>query len=129
MYRITFKYDNLGRGDVALWNNSICEKYWEARTGSLKDGNLINAIEPLMYKIFDQPVWTDEEAMKIGDAKGWKVRLYLNGGYTHLLIHPDGGKGGTLGCIGTEETAFDLKERISQILKEQQEITVDVRRV
>jgi hypothetical protein len=45
---------------------------------------------------------------------------------TGLLIHPDGNKEGTRGCIGISENDLSCKKKIDRILREKGEFTVVV---
>lgn len=130
MYSMTFHYSRRGIGDLQLRKSGEIDRYWTARTGSINaSGELINAIEPGVWKILEMTTYTDEAAM-IVDGIGWKARLYTpDGEYSHYLIHPDGGKPGTAGCIGLIGTnAMPLKELIDCILITQPQILVDVAR-
>ena len=131
-YYITFHYNDLGRGRLIILNGSAEVMSKKARCGSMKfveeKLTLINPTPNGRWLIKQAPVDTTETGMTITEGKGWKVRLYkTDGEFTHYLIHPDGGKGGSLGCIVTpKDDALDLRERIEQILKKQPEIKVFV---
>jgi hypothetical protein len=129
-YSFTFHFDRRGHGDLVLRQDGEAVREWACRSGSInRDGTLVNCIPVGMWKILDQPVWTNEPEMMIGGI-GWKARLYTaEGQFTHYLVHPDGGLPGSKGCIVTIGTAATaLKERIEQMLKEQQVILVEVAR-
>lgn len=122
---ITFHYNDLGRGKIVIYNKGNISKY-PARTGSIHD-ELINAIPRGVWYLLESSVDTDEKGMTRTKGKGWKVRLYDNlKGYTHYLIHPDGNKPGSLGCIVVPNDGEELRERIDKILAEQKEIPVYV---
>lgn len=129
-WRIEFHYNYRGYGVLRLCNGSV---QWEglARTGSINDhGELVNALECREWLIRARPVHTREMAMWV-DApdNGWKVRLYKGTRPTSYLIHPDGGKGGTLGCIGIQGTdALELRDMIDSVLDQQATISVFVTR-
>ena len=104
------------------------------RTGSVgTDGRLKNAITIGDYAIIKKSVFTDEVGMYIHSGGGWKMRLYrVNDGkceFTRLLIHPDGNKPGTLGCLGIQGTdAPALRVELDKVLEEQGKIPVLVKR-
>ena len=129
-FSFTFHFDRRGHGDLVLRQEGEAMREWTCRTGSIdKGGKLVNAIPVGIWKILDKPVWTNEPEMQIGGI-GWKARLYTaEGQFTHYLVHPDGGLPGSKGCIVTIGTAaLALKERIEQIIKDQQMILVEVAR-
>lgn len=129
-YSFRFNYDQRGHGELELLQYDISERYWAARSGSVNQhGNLVNVIPEGLWSIKEPTVWTDESAMVV-NGMGWKVRLFdSNGNWTHYLIHPDGGLPGSEGCIVLIGTiGIPLKEMIDRVIKEQQEIKVDVRR-
>jgi hypothetical protein len=114
--KATFFYNNLGRGQLRLMDGDAVLMNFLSRTGSIaKDGKLQNALPVQPWYLctgIEKPVKEEEYAMFVEGKVGipWKQRLWplpvpaaheRMGGY---LIHPDGGKGGTLGCIGPQET-------------------------
>ncbi len=124
---LEFQYNDLGRAPLRLHNDSLIPFECEARTGSVNiHGELNNAIKYGVWLIKDKPVATQEAGMVWDGDWGWKVRLYTpKGEYSHYLIHPDGGKhrgNGTRGCIGLQGGGYELKERLTMILKLQDEI-------
>jgi len=132
-YCIGFDYDARGRGRLVLYDNNMPELEYTCRTGSIdKAGRLVNAIRPDQWHIIEAPERTEEAGMVITPGAGWKARLWLklgnSGKYerTHYLIHPDGGKGGTLGCLGIQCDGDDLRRRIGEILQLQKIIPVYV---
>lgn len=128
-YYFKFNYDRRGFGDLELHNDSLTAMSIVCRTGSInKDGMLVNAIAESVWRIMEPPVDTDEYGMHIHPGEGWKVRLFReDGSWTSFLMHPDGGKPGSLGCIVFQGTdARDLKQRIEEIMKKQKEILVYV---
>lgn len=100
MYRITFDYDNRGYGDLIVYNGDEVIDYWECRTGSIDlTGKLVNAICPGNWTGRVKSVDTTEIAMVV-DGFGKKFRLWNQAGeWTNYLIHPDGNKPGSQGCI------------------------------
>jgi hypothetical protein len=71
---------------------------------------------------------TKEEAMFIPPSKiGWKCRLYNDKKeYTHYLIHPDGGKPGSMGCIVLPDMAANLQTILEKLMSVYSEIKVCV---
>lgn len=133
-YYLTFEYDSRGYGWLELHNDSIVPLRIWTRTGSIdSNGALKNAIESGIWWIVERPVDTAEHAMAVEFGQGWKVRLYTEDlKWTDYLIHPDGNRPGTLGCLGLQDLGAQsgdrdwriLKERIEQILDKQQRIKV-----
>lgn len=124
---LSFQFDNFGRGALKLREDSLVALSIPARTGSLRDMQgktvLINSMPAGIWRILDKPVDTTETACVRTENEGWKVRLYTHQGqWTRFLIHPDGAKGGTEGCVGLQEDGLDLRARLTQILKIQTEI-------
>lgn len=110
-YVFTGKPSELGRGKLLLFNEQKIISVNEARTGSVtSQGKLVNSIKPSndnriwTAKIIPEMCYDKAEYYRMWRRKepgfGWKIRLFENGQYTHYLIHPDGGLGGTKGCIG-----------------------------
>lgn len=130
MYSLKFDYNNKGRGDLLLLKDNEPVRAWRSRTGSInKKLELVNAIEATEWQILTPSEWTTESAMCL-DGIGWKIRLFTaEGRFTHYLIHPDGGLGGTEGCIGILNTvAIPLKEMLDNELKSQVSIPVHILR-
>lgn len=128
MYSLKFEYDKRGRGELVLLKDDEVFRSWPCRTGSITPKlELVNALDPVDWQILAPSEWTDESAMCI-EGKGWKIRLYTTDGrFTHYLIHPDGGLGGTKGCIGIIGTvAIPLKELLDEALTKQLNIPVHV---
>jgi len=131
---ITFNYNEYGRGDVEIHNNSLVSVFAKARTGSISHhGNLVNKIMPGIWTIRGISVDTTERAMEWETGFGWKVRLWTpKGNWSRFLIHPDGDKlgrrvgNGTAGCIGTRGNCLDLRYKIDEICKFQDQIKVYV---
>ncbi|CAK0764296.1 hypothetical protein CCP3SC15_300011 [Gammaproteobacteria bacterium] len=127
-----FAYDNRGFGEIILKTDAGNYASWAARTGSINpEGDLVHTIAPATWFLCDKSVSTTEPGMVIDPGKGWKGRLYHEGEngimeYTHYLIHPDQHGNGTKGCIGTKETAQDLRDIIDLILDIQENIPVIV---
>lgn len=129
-WRLQFHYDARGYGILRLIDGCVG---WEgcSRTGSIdKTGALVNAIPSGEWLIRARTAQTTEAAMWITDpARGWKVRLHRKAGEdwksTSFLIHPDGGKPGTAGCIGIQESdAPELRDMIDHVLTQQATISV-----
>ena len=131
---LDFNYNKKGRGVLRLHNDSIIPFDIEARTGSINtDGKLVNPITPGDWTGRAVPVETTEPGMIWeGWDVGWKWRLWTpEGVWSRYLIHPDGdgkGKGnsgnGTLGCIGTQGQAEELRERLDWIMPKQEIVPV-----
>lgn len=131
MYSLRFEYDSRGFGKLQLVGDGGVEVEHLARTGSVNHaGKLQNAIPTGMWYLLDnhKPQGTTEVAMMRTPGAGWKVRLYrLNTNineyfYDGFLIHPDGNKPGSEGCIVTVQSdALDLKQEITRILKDEQD--------
>lgn len=114
--RATFSYDALGYGNLCLFDSADLVIKLECRSGSKAvegvEVVLRNALEKRVYHLLDAPVKVDHfEAGKMYIPQypgfGWKQRLWLKcekgpDSFTHLLVHPDGGKGGSTGCIVTQ---------------------------
>lgn len=127
-YTLIFNYDNRGRGSLILLNCGENVGEWLSRTGSInRNGELVNALKPAIYILKTTHEKTNEKSMMI-DGEAWKTRMYtFEGEYTHLLIHPDGNNlNGTLGCIGVQYLALDLRDKLDVIIKEQGKIFLNV---
>jgi hypothetical protein len=131
---LSFLYDSRGFGDLILSNGVTTADRYVCRTGSIdKSGKLINSMPIGNYAIKNITVSTPEEGMWIDTPEnGWKAILWLVNDYgemqaTKLRIHPDGGLGGTLGCIGIQGTnAPALRKEIDAIIEEQEILAVTV---
>lgn len=126
---ISFAYNTKGRGLLLLFSGEDVVMDCYCRTGSIDPaGALVNACPPKVYTIESKspPIDTDHPAMHVIDGLGWWCVFYdSDGNKTHLGLHPDGGAGGTLGCIAMIGTdARPLKDRITEILKTQKSIKV-----
>lgn len=128
---LKFNYDHLGWGDLGGYGllrlkdrNMYPEFHYRARTGSIdSNGKLVNNIPVGVWYIIDPPVSTTEDAMEFTPGNGWKVRLYNQfKKYTNYLIHPDGGRPGTRGCIAPQEDALCLKQYLTLVLQRQEEV-------
>lgn len=131
-YTLQFNYDKRGRGGLILLDCGANAGEWLCRTGSINRNNdLVNALPVGIYILKTQHEDTTEKSMMV-DGQAWKTRLYKikeNGDleYTHLLIHPDGNNfNGTLGCIGVQSLALDLRDKLDEILKKQGKIYLNV---
>lgn len=110
-YHFRFSMDRMGKGHLMLWELmngvQVNRSVWPARSGSItKDGVLVNCIEAKKWylcKAPELPVKEEYEKMYIPGIPGfgWKWRLYdsVTGPGTHYLFHPDGGAGGSTGCV------------------------------
>jgi hypothetical protein len=133
--RLNFLFDSHGFGDLLLLAGdgvSVLDRY-VARTGSIDImGKLINPMPIDIYRIQEHTEPTSEDGMWILDkAQGWKARLFvLSAGKwegTHLLVHPDGGRPGTLGCIGLQGTnGLSLRHEIDALIDAQKYIPMTV---
>lgn len=124
---ITFHYNDLGKGHLAIHKDVDNLLITPARSGSIdRDGKLQNVIKSGKWLVKTPHEKTDEKGMKIKpDDYGWKTRLYTDKGeYTHYLIHPDGNLPGSLGCIVTPDMAYDVRDIIDKILEKVDEIPV-----
>lgn len=113
-YGFQFHYNFRGHGYLVLLKNNKPRKVWSARTGSIgKDGKLKNALKDQLWYLISKPVTahkSEYDRMCILNVPGfaWKWRLWpipcprdhSYSARSRLLIHPDGGKGGTRGCLG-----------------------------
>jgi len=126
---LEFRYDTRGFGMLRLHQDHLIPLEYAARTGSIdRQLYLVHSIPFGVWTITEPPVDTDEVAMTIEPGLGWKVRMLTPEGlWSRYLIHPDGNRPGTAGCIGIQgESALDLKQRIAEILNAQKEIPVYV---
>jgi hypothetical protein len=129
MYSLQFKYDKRGFGLLCFYDGDRKISEYACRTGSItQKGELVNAIYTGTWTMQELPVWTDEEAMRRPPEPGWKVRLWTPGGsWSRFLIHPDGGKPGSAGCIVLISTAgIPLRDNITKIMDTQSTIPVEV---
>lgn len=127
MYSIKFEYDKRGRGWLEVYDGEDLKAAFYARSGSVNtDGVLVNVIRPGTYQILTNAVETDLKAMVINNFGWWVPFFDIQGVKLHIGIHPDGGLGGTEGCIGTREQARSLMELINRIRLNQPIIPVKV---
>ena len=127
MNSFSFSYNKLGRGNLSLQLDGETYREWPCRCGSIDTtGALVHATPPGTYKIMERANFTQLEPMCIGGLGWWCVLFDASNNRTHLGIHPDGGLGGTNGCIGTQGTDIPLMDYINQYLKEQGSILVEV---
>lgn len=132
-----FDYDDRGHGALILFDCNIPILKYKARTGSINRAlELVNAIRPDAWHIIQPSEYTEEPPMVITPGRGRKVRLWLklgnSGRYerTGYLIHPDGGKPGSEGCIVTiKDDAVELFKQIDEALKIQKIIPVYVNHI
>ena len=103
---------------------------YDARSGSVDvDGDLVNAIKKGIWTIRDKPIPTEEIGMVVDSEKpAYKIRLHTpKGRWSHYLIHADGNKPGSRGCIVTAKQHGNtpvLYKDVSKILKTQEKIPV-----
>ena len=129
MYRIEFGYGNLGFGRLRVIDTTCGVVFkCNARTGSISNGKLINALPRGLWYGKTKPVYTKEESMIIKpEIRGWKFRLYDQfKKRTSYLIHPDGNKPGTLGCIGVFGMHWELRSLLNFIMYQQKGIKIFV---
>ena len=132
MVRIEFRYEEFGFGQLKVIENDNIIFQCNARTGSINNGKLVKSLPRGLWYIKDAPVNTQEKSMIIApDFKpntiGWKIRLYNQlRKRTSYLIHPDGNKPGTLGCIGLFGMCWELKNLLGLSIYKQKEIKVYV---
>lgn len=130
-----FDYNEKGYGDLILYRHTEETTQimrYRARTGSVsKSLHLRNSIRPGLWTIKAPPVMTKEVGMYIKPGQGWKVRMWTpEGQWSHHLIHPDGNKPGTLGCIGIIGTdALGLMRKICTIFETQDCLPVFISKV
>lgn len=105
-----------GKGHLQLIEAGISILKFPARSGSIdRDGTLKNFIPQQRYYLTDRPVMPadselDKMVVRKDTGHGWKQRLELypvpkgHDRTGSLLVHPDGGKGGSLGCLVTVGT-------------------------
>ena len=121
---LKFTSDSKGFGELTLGD----ELSYKARSGSIdSSGNLKNVIASGVWTIREPSVDTDEPGMVITPGMGWKSRLFtpIKNQWSHYLIHPDGNKPGTLGCIGIiNQDAIELRDAIDAALMRQEFIEV-----
>ena len=135
--RLQFLFNARGFGELLLLGPSgnTVDRYI-SRTGSIdQNDQLVNALPVDIYRIQTHTETTTESSMWILDStQGWKARMwkYENGVwvYTHLCIHPDGGKrpgDGTMGCIGLQGVnALSLRREIDNLIDSQKYIPMTV---
>lgn len=127
MYKTTFQYDKKGYGDLLLWRGGRLLDSFRCRTGSIDSaGKLINAIKPGIWTAREPVVITDEIAMVV-DGFGFKLRLWTpDGKWSHYLIHPDGNKPGSDGCIVSLSGHRKLYEILKEMMTIMHEMPVEV---
>lgn len=125
-----FQYDLRGFGSLILREGNLISLIYEARSGSIDvDGDLINPIKPGIWTIRDKPIPTQEIGMVVDtDKPAYKIRLHTpKGRWSHYLIHADGNKPGSLGCIAINKKYGNesiLYKDVSKILTTQEKIKV-----
>ena len=126
-YKLTFQYNHLGFGALCIWKNDRSEECFPCRTGSI-NGNekLVNAIRPGIWTAREDVVKTSEIAMVV-DGVGFKLRLWTpEGAWSHYLIHPDGNKPGSEGCIVSLKNHSELGVELKQIMAAMRVLPVEV---
>jgi len=129
MYTAEFVYDKRGYGNLIFFKEGKPSYFIYCRTGYIdKAGNLKNAIYPGAWTGKEPPVTTTEEAMMVGDF-GYKFRLWTpEGKWSRYLIHPDGGKPGSEGCIVSQTDHQELYDMLYNIMMVQESLTVEVKK-
>lgn len=127
---LQFQYDKHGRGNLQLNEGNISVFCYQACTGAIDvDGDLVNGIKPGIWSIQEKSTPTSEDGMVVESKKpAYKIRLYTPKGiWSHYLIHADGGRRGTYGCIGVSMiygNAPAIYRTIDNVLKMQTIIPV-----
>jgi hypothetical protein len=118
-----FFYDDVGRGMLTVSDGERSIDRW-CRCGSINPlGRLINPTPTDQeYWLVQPSVATSEEAMAYVPGTGRKIAFYLratDGTYTrtHYLFHPDGGRGGSLGCVVRPADCTEIFEILDNALK------------
>ena len=126
-YKLTFQYNHLGFGALCIWKNDRIEECFPCRTGSVdQSGKLINNIRTGIWTAREDVVKTAEIAMVV-DGVGFKLRLWTpEGAWSHYLIHPDGNKPGSEGCIVTLNRHVALFTILSKVMKVMRVLPVEV---
>ncbi len=85
---------------------------WPASSGPWGKGRLPDGIY-----LIERPVLTREKGMIDNNDLGWKARLVpqFKTERFALLIHPDGGVAGTMGCIGISQP-LDTRPLYNELL-------------
>jgi hypothetical protein len=129
MIILTFDYKDMGYGILKVIDNNTVIWSGNARTGSITSNAkgivLKNALPQGLWYGMEKPVFTNEDSMCIGGEPGWKFRLYdQQRTWTHYLIHPDGNRPGTKGCIGLQLTHLELKSLLTFAVLKYKEIRI-----
>ena len=127
-YRFSFSYDKRGYGYLILYIKGMEYARWYSRSGSCNEsGKLVNAIKAGVWSGKEAPVLTKEEGM-VYDGFGWKWRLWTPAGkWSHYLIHPDGNKPGTKGCIGLQKTdGRDLYTWLKKVYEDRPDTVINL---
>lgn len=127
MYKLTFNYNSKGYGPLCIWLDDKMIDCFPCRTGSIGiNGSLINAIRSGVWTAKEQVVNTNEIAMVV-DGIGFKLRLWTpEGEWSHYLIHPDGNKPGSDGCIVSLKRHLELGLQLKNIMPVMRELKVEV---
>jgi|GEM_PF-1904039 len=114
-------------GQKLLWyRNDKLFGSWEAISGPYGKGPL----PPGEYRVCNLRRRFDNRGMFDPDGFGWCTDLkYLSGktDRTDLEIHPDGGIGGTKGCVGIKGNTRDLYELLKAYFGQKNEILLNVK--
>lgn len=125
---VEFEYDKRGFGMLDIREAGHLVMQYAARTGSINQWlELVKAIRPGIWSMRKPSVMTSEKGMYIKDpAHGWKIRLWTpEGVWSRYLIHPDGNKPGTAGCLGILNLdAHDMRRYFDKRLTQQPLIPV-----
>ena len=126
-YKVSFDYNKLGFGPLCVWKNDRIVDCFPCRTGSIdQSGKLINNIRTGIWTAREDVVYTNEIAMVAGGI-GFKLRLWTpEGAWSHYLIHPDGNKPGSEGCIVSLKNHSELCVQLKQIIAVMRVLPVEV---
>lgn len=126
-YKLTFQYNHFGYGPLCVWKDGRLVDCFACRSGSIDSKRkLINAIRPGIWTAREDVVKTPEIAMVV-DGVGFKLRLWTpEGAWSHYLIHPDGNKPGSEGCIVSLNRHIALFSVLSKIMKVTEVLPVEV---
>lgn len=126
-YKLTFQYNHLGFGALCIWKNDRIEECFPCRTGIIDhSGKLINNIRTGIWNAREDVVYTNEIAMVV-DGIGFKLRLWTpEGEWSHYLIHPDGNKPGSEGCIVSLSRHTQLYKILTRIMLIMRVLPVEV---
>jgi hypothetical protein len=116
---LEFNYNDLGRGKLRVFDGNKEVFSIDSRSGYIDSaGRLQECIKQGVWWLKEKSVDTTEIAMFIPpETVGWKIRLFdSNKKFTHFLIHPDGNKPGSLGCIVFDSMAPELRILLDKLI-------------